>query len=289
MLAHHIMRQSARSFKQRGSKPLAENLGLPWKIGAGACAVGSVGALGYTLKHALYPENNHLSTITMWPSYVKQRVNGTFAYFLGGIGCTTLGAMGALRIPALMRMTGGNTMWSFIGCIAAMWGTGYLVQTTHFNGSPLGLKAMLYYFHMGVVGAIVAPIAVIGGEACLFAAGLTGAVMAGLSLTAMVAPSDTYLKTYGVVNAGIFLILGACVMSFFVNPMSMGGSAIGSVITFGGLGIFSLKGFSDIQRSVEHAKRPGHYDPINHAVHIGMDAINIFIRLAMLLGGNRKK
>lgn len=105
----------------------------------------------------------------------------------------------------------------------------------------------------------------------------------------MVAPSDAYVKTYGIVNAGMFLMLGACVMSFFMNPMTTAGAGIQSFIILGGLGLFSVKGFSDIQRCIDQAKQPGQFDPVNNALHISMDAINIFIRLAMMMGGNKRK
>jgi len=246
--------------------------------------------LGYTLSNAISPKDtSNLHTLAYWPAYVKERINGTFGYCLGGVGVTAASAMATLRTPALMRLMGGNSMFAFLGCMVAMMGTGYACQATQFNGSPFGSKALLYYLHQAVVGAVIAPIAVIGGEACIFAAGLTAAIMAGLSISAMVAPSDAYMKTYGVVNAGMCLMLGACVMSFFINPAGAAGMGLQSFIVFGGLGLFSLKGFSDVNRCIDLAKQPGQFDPINHAIHITMDAINIFIRLAMIMAGRKKK
>lgn len=113
--------------------------------------------------------------------------------------------------------------------------------------------------------------------------------MAGLAFTGMVAPSDAYMKTYAFVNAGCFAMLGACVASFFVNPASVAGAGLSSFIVLGGLVLFSVKGFSDMQRCVAAAQQPGQFDPVNHSLAITMDAINIFIRLAMMMGGNRRK
>lgn len=289
LVNHALLRQSVRAFRQAPKKSLTDT-SKPLKYGAifaGGC---SLAGLGYTLTRSASPaQNAHIRDMGMWPSYVKDRVSGTFQYCLGGIGVTTAAAMATLRTPSLMRLMSSNSMFSFFGCIAAMMGTGMLCQSIPFDGNAFGGKALAYYLHMGVVGAVVAPIALVGGEACLMAAGLTAAVMAGLSLTAMVAPSDAYVKTYGVVNAGMFLMLGACAMSFFINPMTTAGMGIQSFIIFGGLGLFGVKGFSDINRCIDQAKRPGQFDPINNAIHISMDAINIFIRLAMILGGNRKK
>jgi len=247
-----------------------------------------VGGLAYSIKHALSPTtDNHLSRAAVWPEYVRERLRGTFGYCLGGIGVTTAGAMATLRSQTLMRMVGSNTMFSFIGCIALMMASGYACQAIPFNGSVFGGKALAYYAHMGIVGAVIAPIAAAGGPVCIRAAALTAAVMSGLCLTAMVSPNDAYLNTYGPVNAGCAALLGACLVSFIAPIQFQAG--LSSLIIFGGLALFSVKGFTDIQKTVTFASQPGEFDPINHSVHITMDAINIFIRLVMIMSMGKKK
>jgi len=254
------------------------------------CGVSGVGGLAYSLKYALSPTtDSHLGRAQMWPQYVRDRLRGTFGYCLSGIGVTTVGAAATLRSPTLMRLLGGNSLMSFALCIALMMGSGYACQSVPFDGSAFGAKAALYYLHMGVVGGVIAPIAAIGGPVCVRAAALTAAVMAGLSLTAMVAPNDAYLSTYGPINAGCCLMLGACLVSFVAPAGSAMSVGLSSFIMFGGLALFSVKGFSDIQKTVASASRPGQFDPINHSLHITMDAINIFIRLAMLMANGKRK
>lgn len=290
-LSHRIYRSgvvqnSIRTIRKKPGNdvPLAQTSNvLKYSIlGTGAAA--GLG-LCYTLQKAMFPSaDSNLVQAATWPAYVKTRINGTFSYFLGGLGVTVGGAALTLRSRFMMNLMTKNSMFAFLGCMAAMMSTGYLCQSTEFNGSPVGAKALLYYLHMAVVGSVIAPMALVGGEICILAGGLTAAVMAGLSLTAMVAPSDAYVGSYGMINAGMMLMLGACVASFFVNPAtSMAGMGIYSFILFGGLGLFSYKGFADVQRAIDHAKAPGGFDPINHAVHISMDAINIFIRLVQIL------
>jgi len=289
LVNHALLQQSVRAFRQAPKKALADT-SKPLRYGVIFAGSASVAGLGYTLTRMASPaQNAHIRDVGMWPSYVKDRVSGTFKYCLGGIGVTTAAAMATLRSQTLMRVMSSNSMFSFFGCLAAMMGTGMLCQSIPFDGNAFGGKALAYYLHMGVVGAVIAPIAAIGGEACMMAAGLTAAVMAGLSLTAMVAPSDAYVKTYGIVNAGMFMMLGACVMSFFINPVSTAGMGLQSFIIFGGLGLFGLKGFTDINHCIAQAKRPGQFDPINNAIHISMDAINIFIRLAMIMANGKRK
>jgi len=234
-------------------------------------------------------KDSHIAASPFWPKYVKDRINGTFGYCLGGLGVTTAAAAGTLRSPALLGMVASNSMMSFFGCIALMMGSGWLCQSIKFDGKPFGAKALSYYAHMAIVGAVIAPIAAMGGTVCVRAAAATAAVMAGLATTAMVAPNDAYIKTHGIVNVGCWLMLAACAFSAFAAPMGAMALNLETFIILGGLGLFSFKGFNDIQHTVSSASQPGNFDPINHSLHITMDAINIFIRLAMMMGGNKKK
>jgi len=287
MLFNKLAKISSLQVRLMASKTTTSTVTKGAGIAFGLCGVGG---LAYSLKNAMYPaQDNNLARTAVWPQYVKDRVRGTFGYCLGGIGFTVAGAMATLRSPAAMRLVGSNSMLSFFGCIALMMGSGMACRSVPFDGNMLGMKAALYYLHMGIVGAVVAPIAAVGGSVCVQAAGLTAAIMAGLAFTGMVAPSDAYLKTYAAVNAGCFAMLGACVASFFVNPASMAGAGLSSFIVLGGLVLFSVKGFSDIQRCVAAAQQPGQFDPINHSLAITMDAVNIFIRLAMMMGGQKRK
>jgi len=144
---------------------------------------------------------------------------------------------------------------------------------------------------MAIVGAVLSPIMYHGAGAGVLvrAGGATMAIMASLAMTGMVAPSDAYVKTYGYVNAGCFLMLGACAASFFAPPMSGFAMGLESFIMFGGLALFSLKGFTDLQRCVVAAQQPGQFDPINHANAITHDAINIFIRLVLMMSNSKRK
>lgn len=262
--------------------------------GAQAIAIGSgvlgLGGLAYSLKHAIAPADSAmLHNVAVWPKYVKDRLSGTFQYVLAGCGVTALGGMAALRSPTAMRLFGGNGLKSLFGCIALMMGSGIACQMVPFDGSPLGGKAALYYLHMGIVGGVLSPICAMGGSVCVRAAGATLAIMSALAFTGMVAPSDAYIKMYGPINAGCFLMLGACVVGMFAPPMGGLSMGIQSLVTFGGLALFSAKGFMDLQHAADRAQQPGQFDPINHALHITMDTINIFIRLVMIMSNGRRK
>lgn len=287
MLTRIVARMSSRQMSTKFTSKSTVAQGI--FIGSGLVGAGG---LAYSLKHAFSPADSAmLHNVGVWPQYVKDRLSGTFKYCLAGFGATALGGMAALRSPAAMRLFGGNSFASIAACIALMMGSGYACQMVPFDGSPVGAKAALYYLHMGIVGGVIAPMcAAAGGAAGVRAAGATLAIMTGLAVTGMVAPNDAYLKMYGPVNMGCMLMLGACLVGAFAPPMSMGVQmGLHSFVMFGGLALFSAKGFMDLQHCADRAQQPGQFDPINHSLHITMDAINIFIRLLMLMGNNKRK
>jgi len=285
MFSHTLL----RSVRVMSTGPATKGL-TAWKVGMISVGVGGAGGLAYSLKYALAPaENANIRNMSLWPQYVKDRLAGTFGYCMGGLGITAGGAMASLRSPTVMRLVGGNTMMSFVACIALMMGSGMACRSIAFDGKPFGTKAALYYLHMGIVGAVIAPILAVGGPVCLRAAGATMAIMGGLAFTGMVAPSDAYVKMYGPINAGCFLMLGACLVSFVAPPMGAFRMGLESFIMLGGLALFTAKGFMDLQKASAAAQQPGQYDPINHSLSITMDAVNIFIRLAMMMSGSRRK
>jgi len=258
-------------------------------IGSGVCGVAG---LAYSLKHAFAPADSAMiHGVSMWPQYVRDRLQGTFGYFGAGVGFCGLGGALSIRIPAIVNFFSGGLL-SFGVALALMMGSSYAMRAIPFDGNPLGAKAAAYYAHMGIVGAVISPILLHGAGAGVLAraGGATLAIMASLAMTGMVAPNNAYVQTYGYVNAGCWLMLGACAMSFFAPPMSGFAMGLESFIMLGGLALFSLKGFTDLQHCVAAAQMPGQFDPINHANHITHDAINIFIRLVMMMSnGNRRK
>ena len=77
----------------------------------------------------------------------------------------------------------------------------------------------------------------------------------------------------------------------FFPPTTRLGLSLYSVSIYGGLVLFSLFMLYDTQRIVKRAEQGVHYDPINEAISIYMNTINIFIRIAQILAmnGGKKK
>ena len=89
----------------------------------------------------------------------------------------------------------------------------------------------------------------------------------------------------GALAIGLGGMLGVSILSMF-NPAS---PALYNIWMYGGLGLFSLFVLYDTQMILQRAKTMQNFDPIGNSIHIYMDAVQIFIRFAMIFGNNRKK
>lgn len=89
----------------------------------------------------------------------------------------------------------------------------------------------------------------------------------------------------GVLAIGLGGLLGVSILSMF-NPMS---PALYNIWLYGGLGLFSLFVLYDTQMILERAKTQREFDPITNSIGIYLDAINIFVRFAMIFGNAKKK
>uniref|UniRef100_A0A8D0KW59 Growth hormone inducible transmembrane protein n=1 Tax=Strix occidentalis caurina TaxID=311401 RepID=A0A8D0KW59_STROC len=233
---------------------------------------------------------------SIWPQYVKDRIHSTYMYFAGSIGLTALSAVAVSRSPALMSlMTRGS--WLAIGAtFAAMIGAGMLVRSISYEDSPAA-KHLAWMMHSGVMGAVVAPLAFLGGPLLIRAAWYTAGIVGGLSTVAMCAPSEKFLNMGGPLGIGLGFVLASSIGSMFLPPTSAFGAGLYSVAVYGGLVLFGMFLLYDTQHVIKRAETIPYYgvtkyDPINACMGIYTDTLNIFIRVATMLaggGGGRRK
>ncbi|TKC41440.1 hypothetical protein EI555_016343, partial [Monodon monoceros] len=263
-----------------------------WFI-AGGAAVG-LGALCY-YGLGMSDEIGALEKAVIWPQYVKDRIHTTYMYLAGSIGITALSALAVNRTPALMNfMMRGS--WVTIGAtFAAMIGAGMLVQSISYDQSP-GPKHLAWLLHSGVMGAVVAPLTILGGPLLIRAAWYTAGVVGGLSTVAMCAPSEKFLNMGAPLGVGLGVVFVSSLGSMFLPPTTVAGATLYSVAIYGGLVLFSMFLLYDTQKVIKRAEvvpvyGVQKYDPINSMLGIYMDTLNIFMRVASILatGGNRKK
>lgn len=261
---------------------------------AGASVVG-IGALCY-YGAGLSSEMGTIDRAYLWPEYVRDRIKNTYAYFGGSLVLTAGSAAAILRSPAAMNLVTKNSLLAIGVSIAAMIGSGMLVRSMPYQPGTFGAKQLAWMVHCGVIGAVIAPLAMLGGPIMLRAAWYTAGVVGGLSTLAVCAPSEKFLNMGAPLAIGLGVVFCASLGSMFLPPSTALGAGLYSLSMYGGLVLFSMFLLYDTQRIIRAAETHSPYshqpyDPVNASVSIYMDTINIFIRLAMILagGGSRRK
>ncbi|XP_025251525.1 growth hormone-inducible transmembrane protein isoform X2 [Theropithecus gelada] len=207
----------------------------------------------------------------------------------------SLSAIAISRTPILMNFMMRGSLVTIGVTFAAMIGAGMLVQSIPYDQSP-GPKHLAWLLHSGVMGAVVAPLTILGGPLLIRAAWYTAGIVGGLSTVAMCAPSEKFLNMGAPLGVGLGLVFVSSLGSMFLPPTTVAGATLYSVAMYGGLVLFSMFLLYDTQKVIKRAEvSPAYgvqkYDPINSMLNIYMDTLNIFIRVATMLatGSNRKK
>ncbi|XP_038060326.1 growth hormone-inducible transmembrane protein-like [Patiria miniata] len=262
---------------------------------AGAAAVG-IGALCY-YGLGMSKDVGALERAAMWPDYVRERVQSTYAYFGVGIASTAASAIAISRNPAIMARMMPKSWVGALGMMGLVMCSGFICMSVPYTEGVLGGKQLAWLAHSGLLGAVLAPMTLLGGQLLIRAAWYTAGVVGGLSCVAACAPSEKFLYIGGPLAMGLGVVIAASIGGMFFAPTTALGSGLYAISTYGGLILFSGFLLYDTQLIMKRAEtypimpqRP--YDPINAAMGIYMDTVNIFIRIAMILsnssGGRRK-
>lgn len=282
------------TLKERILAPAGPNA---FAIGKGALAGGSVLGLGALCYYGLGlgSQANTLNNAMLWPEHVKQRIRSTYAYFGGSILISAASAVAVFRSPRMMSLVSRNGFWSIMATMAAMIGSGMVTRSIPYE-QGVGTKQLAWLVHCGILGAVIAPMCFLGGPILTRAACYTAGVVGGLSAVAVCAPSDKFLYMGGPLAIGLGVVFASSLGSMFLPPTTALGAGLYSMSLYGGLLLFSGFLLYDTQRIIRkaetyplYAARP--YDPINAAISIYLDTLNIFIRIASILagGGGRRK
>jgi len=285
-----------KTLKEASAQPTS---GLPFSIGQGAVAGASALGLGALAFYGLGFGNQAgaIDKSIAWPAYVKQRIRDTYMYFGASIGITAATAASIFRSPALTNIV-MRQGWIALGAsIAAMIGSGILVRSIPYE-EGFGAKQLAWIGHMAVMGAVVAPVCMLGGAIVTRAAWYTAGVVGGLTTIAVTAPSEKFLYMGGPLAMGFGVVFMSSIASAFLPPTTALGAGLYSIALYGGLVLFSGFLLYDTQKIIHKAERTpvngygvAKFDPINNCISIYADTLNIFIRIAQILamGGNRRK
>lgn len=169
-----------------------------------------------------------------------------------------LGSLGIIFALAFSRSTADNALW---------------------RSSLL----LLFGFFQGImVSPLIAQVAAVDPAIPLKAFLLTVVVFGCFSLAALLTPDRRFLYLYGVLTTCLFGLLTLTILNVFVqSPM------IQNVWLYGGLVLFSLFVAVDTQIIIERALR-GDSDSVHSALDLFLDALNIFIRIMIILSRNKK-
>jgi len=291
---------------------LGPTSGKPFVYGTYAIAGASVFGVGMLCYYGLGLSKgmSAVDRSALWPEYVRHRLQQTYLYLTGSLGITAGAALLAARSPLMVSLASGGLLM-FIGSLAAIIGTGMLVRSIDYHSNPTA-KHLAWLAHCGVLGAVLAPICLAGGPVLLRAACYTAALCAGLSATAICAPSEKFLMMAGPLSMGLGVVFAANIGSFFFPPHTALGAGLASIVVYGGLILFSAFLLYDTQRIIRKAESTPNaetqtlynqfgqpiqtvqtrgYDPIDAQLSLYMDILNIFIRMVMIFGGGgqRKK
>lgn len=283
-----VEQPKAPTLKERLMAPPSANAYSMGKgAAAGAAAVG-MGALCY-YGIGQGKQNTIANNSLLWPQFVKDRIHTTYGYFGASCALTALCAAGVFRSPRLLSMVTRDSFMFTIASIAAVIGSGALARSIEYQPG-FGAKQLAYALHCAVLGAVIAPICFLGGPILTRAALYTGGIVGGLSTIAVCAPNDKFLYMGGPLAIGLGVVFVSSLASMWLPPTTALGAGLASMSLYGGLVLFSGFLLYDTQKLVrkaecypQYAMQP--FDPINNAMSIFIDVLNIFVRLATILGG----
>lgn len=292
--SHLEHRSKAPTLKERMMGPPTENAYSMGKgAAAGAALMGIVALCYYGLGLANQPSIYDHSY--MWPQYVRDRIHATYAYFGASCAVTAASATAVFQSEPLLNLIMRSGWLATLITMGLVMGTGALTQALDYEPG-IGMKQLAWALHCGVMGAVIAPMCFMGGPVLVRALLYTSGIVGALSTVAACAPSDRFLHMGGPLAIGLGIIFASSLANMWLPPTTAIGAGLASMSLYGGLILFSGFLLYDTQRIVKAAESyPEHgyarYDPINHALAIYMDALNIFIRIAIILasGDQRKK
>jgi len=144
----------------------------------------------------------------LWPEYVKDRIKTTYSYFGGSIVISVASAAAVFRTPALLNIFARGGIIPMLVTTAAMIGSGMIVRSIPYQPG-FGSKQLAWIAHSALIGAVVAPMAFLGGQVIIRAAWYTAGIVGGLSAVAACAPSEKFLNMGGPLAIGLGVVFAS--------------------------------------------------------------------------------
>lgn len=156
--SHSARRKTMKEMAMSPSTALPFNIGQGFVAGASALGLGALAFYGLGFSSEVGAAEKSM----LWPEHVKQRIRDTYMYFGASIGVTAATASAIFRSPAMMNIV-MRQGWVALGVsIAAMIGSGMLVRSIPYQ-EGFGPKQLAWLGHCAVIGAVIAPVCLMGG------------------------------------------------------------------------------------------------------------------------------
>lgn len=215
--------------------------------------------------------------------YVKERLKSTYMYLLAGLTVTAASAATVLKIPAATSFAARHPIIFMIGGSVAVMGGFMGARASQDNTN----KHMFWLAAVTAMGALLSPFSVLGGQILLNAAAGTGVIVGTLSGIAYAAPDEKFLNMGGALGIGLAGVFAASLGSMFFPQSQL----LYGVWLYGGLALFGGFMLYDTHRIIKNAKQDygKPYSPIDNSIGIYLNTVQIFIRLATIMAGNRRR
>ena len=115
---------------------------------------------------------------SLWPAVVRERIRDTYLYFGSSLVFTAASAVAISRSPVMMNLMMRNSLLAVFGTMAAMIGSGMVCRSLPYT-EGFGAKQVAWMVHSGIVGAVIAPLTLLGGPLLIRAACYTAGVVGG--------------------------------------------------------------------------------------------------------------
>jgi len=230
------------------------------------------------------------------PAYERKYLNQSFAHLGLGIGVIGLSAYKMVTSGFVYRIMVTNPWVVGLGGLALSFGS--MIATRSIDADNYIPKYAAWTVFNATQAAMIAPLLTMAGPALIARAGLyTIAMMGGLTFVGATAKQDKYLYIGGP------LLAGACIVAVSgFAPLVLSANAVRTLAwteniwLYGGLAVFGGFTLYDVQKIQYKARlaERGLYkpDPVNEAISLELDFLNIFIRMVqilMLRGNNNRK
>ncbi|EPS39936.1 hypothetical protein H072_6228 [Dactylellina haptotyla CBS 200.50] len=228
------------------------------------------------------------------PAYQREFLHETFMYTGLGVGMIGVAAKALHSVGWSYRLMAMNP-WVFMG-VSLVGGIGTMMATFACPPENYIAKHALWSAFNLSQAAVLSPL-LFFNPAILARAGLyTVGMMGAISYVGATAKTDQYLYLGGPLLAGLTVVALSGLAPLVIPATAARTLAVTENLwLYGGLAVFGGMTLYDIQKVLYHGRMAEaglkKRDPVNEAISLELDFINIFIRMVYILqgSGNRRR